>query len=417
MPLDKTEREAQSNLIAQNVHHQSSEHSLVNELILRAAKEMSEQDWPGLPGAQSLEENTVQEEIMVTKVRRLCDTITTQGRWEELERAAIAIVSAGGISAMRWYRDAADWHSSPGSSSGDPAIDELLSEYTKQQKNPPIRADLEATVTILRNADSMLSPIADSLACGLSYFGEEIVISAYRHWLTTVLGNNISRKIRNGEQFFSGEQNLLRVILDGIDGTANFYRGIPLFCSAMGILIDDQARVSALYDPIHNVVYSAILPGPYEEPTRGASASAWEVGTGNRINLVELAQRREAQQLNREAIAIHLTRSSESALHEFVGNLEALASASGAVYALNTGIPAMAHVAKGGLGAFLNNYINLWDVAAGEVLVKACGGAVTNFEGEEIRYNSESRVSVIAAKAHLHSQLLKILQGDSPEDH
>ena len=75
--------------------------------------------------------------------------------------------------------------------------------------------------------------------------------------------------------------------------------------------------------------------------------------------------------------------------------LERLAVASGGIYALNSGIVAMTEIAKGGLGAFVNIITNPWDVAAGEVIVKACGGKVTNFENEPIRYASIDPISVI----------------------
>jgi len=61
----------------------------------------------------------------------------------------------------------------------------------------------------------------------------------------------------------------------------------------------------------------------------------------------------------------------------------------------------------------VNNITNLWDVAAGEVLVRACGGKVTGFSGDAINYSEPKKVSVVAAKSpSLHTELLNVLQND-----
>ncbi|NJN99544.1 MAG: hypothetical protein HC875_38310 [Anaerolineales bacterium] len=92
--------------------------------------------------------------------------------------------------------------------------------------------------------------------------------------------------------------------------------------------------------------------------------------------------------------------------------LERLADAAAAIYAQNSGVVAMADVARGALGGFVNVITNLWDVAAGEVLVQACGGKVTDFAGQPIGYASVEQTSVVAAKGHLHAEILSILAGN-----
>jgi fructose-1,6-bisphosphatase/inositol monophosphatase family enzyme len=129
------------------------------------------------------------------------------------------------------------------------------------------------------------------------------------------------------------------------------------------------------------------------------------------------AGKRELKPLAKEAVGIHLTRSFPEKLKEFVGvqptqnngMLERLAAASGGIYALNSGIVAMKEVARGALGGFVNIITNPWDVAAREVLVRACGGTVTNFAGRPIEYIAPGTTSVIAAQGHLHGAILQAL--------
>ncbi len=260
-----------------------------------------------------------------------------------------------------------------------------------------------------------MSPIAGELLAGLSYLGEE---TTHDEYLREHLSDDVLKRKHAPQRFFESHENVLRVIFDGIDGTGNFNRGLPLFCSAAAILVDDQVRVSAIYDPIHHQVSSAVLPGPYENPERDATASAWDVATGNRVDVVADAKKQVINPLNKEAVAIHLTRSNPDKLKEFVGTqegqedtmLERLAGACGGIYAINSGIMAMKEITRGAFGGFVNIVTYPWDVAAGEVLVRACGGIVTGFDGNPVKYEKPGKISVIAAKGHLHEGLKDVLK-------
>ena len=68
----------------------------------------------------------------------------------------------------------------------------------------------------------------------------------------------------------------------------------------------------------------------------------------------------------------------------------------------------MAEIARKALDGFVNIVTNPWDVAAGEVIIKACGGKVTDFEGNNIDYSIYSPTSVVAANENVHEALLRI---------
>lgn len=78
---------------------------------------------------------------------------------------------------------------------------------------------------------------------------------------------------------------------------------------------------------------------------------------------------------------------------------------------LNSGQLALARVASGNLSAFLNNTTKIWDVAAGEVLVRAVDGKVTDFCGKKIEYGRDTNVSVLACETEeRHEDLLKVIR-------
>ena len=87
----------------------------------------------------------------------------------------------------------------------------------------------------------------------------------------------------------------------------------------MAILIGRIPRVSAIYDPIHHTVYSAILPGPEDHIAAGAEAEAWYVSTNSRLDLVRLSETCGAKDLREAAVGIHLTRSHPEKLKAFLG--------------------------------------------------------------------------------------------------
>lgn len=327
--------------------------------------------------------------------------------WKFLEEILVRAVVMGGVAAMAYYRQPL------------PQLLELVQEG--KEKNPSTQADLLATARILETVNSALSSAISStkLDCKLSYLGEE---TKFITWFQEHVRKDIPEQVLPIEAFFSPycEHGRLRVLVDGIDGTGSFVRGIPLFCSAAAILVEDEPRVSAVYDPIHHIVYSALLLGPHGKAEEETEAWAWEISTGNRTNLVELARSTEKEpekQLKREAVGIHLTRTNAQKLEEFLqpttkhsrSTLESLARASGAIYAVNSGTLAMAEVATGALAGFVNNTTNLWDIAAGEVLVRACRGKVTTFEGASIKYSDNYQPSIVAANKCFHSKILDVL--------
>jgi fructose-1,6-bisphosphatase/inositol monophosphatase family enzyme len=331
---------------------------------------------------------------------RLTERIADSYHWEWLHEAAIRAVTAGGMAAMSLYRRSSDW------SRGLPG-------NPTESKNPSTQADLEATAAILQTIDPYLARIARLCGCGLKYLGEE---TGRIHSLHEKLAQQVMERIQPPEQFFTEEENELRVILDGIDGTGSFIRGIPLFCSGLAILVGVQPRVAALYDPIHHRVYSGVLSGSFKDPAAVAEAWSWDVASGNRVDLVNRRSQARPPAPREQAIGIHFTRShpeklrtlvrSESLEHE--STLERLSRKVGAIYALNSGLLAMVEVARGALGAFVNITTNLWDVAAGEVLVRACGGKVTELDDKSVSYSVARPVSVLAAGEPLHSTLIEL---------
>jgi len=320
--------------------------------------------------------------------------------WEELEDIAVKSVIAGGISAMSYYRES-----------------KRSASVISEGNNPTYSADLQATTSILQAFDSSIATHVQKLGCDLYYLGEETV---YKEKIEKILNNmkKLEGEIVDKEQFFEKKSNCIKVIIDAIDGTSNFVRGIPFFCSSIAIFIEDQLRVSAIYDPLHHHVYSGLLSGPHANPTKPAKASLWDVASGTNEDLRDRFEKFSHNSPEEKSLAIHIPRSDTVKRDEFIcphksGKilLQELTNKVASIYALNSGLLALAQVAGGALDGFVNITTNAWDVAAGEVILKACGGYLTDFDGNKLKYDSPEKISVVAANSkEFHASLIDLIK-------
>ena len=147
-------------------------------------------------------------------------------------------------------------------------------------------------------------------------------------------------------------------IIDPIDGTANFARGIPHFCISIGLVAYGQAEVGVIYQPMTDELFLAATglgatldgePMRVSDVTRADRASI-EVGWSPRL-----------------PFATHLK------IAEAIGNAGMRIRHGG------SGSLAVAYVAAGRTDAFVEAHINSWDVLAGLVLVREAGGRLNDF--------------------------------------
>jgi myo-inositol-1(or 4)-monophosphatase len=315
--------------------------------------------------------------------------------WDKLEVAARNAAVAGGFAAMGYYRGA------------------LADAFVLgEEKSPTTEADIQATLAILRSLDPAIRVIAGTNKFGHCYFAEELERKDDKieqeqevSKILNELGGISIYVSRTAKEFVESFEHCIAILFDGLDGTVNFTAGIPLFCTAIAFFIEKEPRVAAIYDAHHNVVYYGSLRGEDLLVKPDGRAFMWHVQSGSNTNLLTMKKN------DRELIGTHLTRSDREKMKEMVDDLEQLSSNFAATYMLNSGQLALAYVASSNLSAFVNNYTNIWDVAAGEVLVRAIGGKVTDFSGNPIKYESNSKVEIVAASStEVHSKLLQAIQ-------
>ncbi len=161
-----------------------------------------------------------------------------------------------------------------------------------------------------------------------------------------------------GEEGIAGNQDSGRQwIVDPIDGTVNYFYGIPHFCISIALRVDDEVVLGVIHDPMVGETWTIEKGGipelngePVKVSTREKlSESILFVGCGK----------------STEAMSTGMERFQRASLK--ARKMRMMGSA-----ALG-----MAYICCGRLDAYVESTISLWDIAAGKLLVEAAGGKVT----------------------------------------
>ncbi len=147
-------------------------------------------------------------------------------------------------------------------------------------------------------------------------------------------------------------------VVDPIDGTSNFARGIPHFCVSIALVHNGVAVIGVIHAPMVDELFCA---------ARGMGATL----NGEPIHAST------ATQLDRSLIELGwASRQSKSAYLEMLR--KAMESGTG-VRGAGSGSLAVANVAAGRVDACVELHMYAWDWLAGMVLAQEAGATVNNF--------------------------------------
>ena len=157
-------------------------------------------------------------------------------------------------------------------------------------------------------------------------------------------------------------------IIDPIDGTVNFLHGIPHFAISIALKSNNEIVSGLIFDPIKDEMF-------YAEKNSGAfyNNQRIRVSKKNEINDCLFVT---GGKINNE-LDISYRKSGCAALD-------------------------LAYVAAGRFDGFFQCDLNLWDIAAGIVLVKEAGGIMN-----EINLSNIKNIKIIASSPDINSKLLK----------
>ncbi|MFC1653482.1 inositol monophosphatase family protein [Patescibacteria group bacterium] len=169
-------------------------------------------------------------------------------------------------------------------------------------------------------------------------------------------------------------------IVDPIDGTVNFSRGINLYGISIALANKNKVILGIVYNPVSDELFVA------------------EKSQGTTLNGVKTKVSNE-ESLDRSVIySTELFKSDQhvSSLYKKIKQFRITSSS-----AYETCL-----VAAGRIEGFIKVTTNPWGFAAANLIVEEAGGEVTNFKGEEWDTNS---THIVSSNGFVHKKLLESL--------
>ncbi|MFK5923003.1 MAG: inositol monophosphatase family protein [Verrucomicrobiota bacterium] len=172
-----------------------------------------------------------------------------------------------------------------------------------------------------------------------------------------------------GEEGVAGnEDSDWQWVVDPIDGTVNYFYGIPHFCVSIALRHKKEIVLGVIYDPMADSLW-AVEKG--ERPTLNGK----EIQTSCR------------DQLKDTVMTIGFSKTKES-MDAGLERYKKIAYKVRKTRMMGSAALALAYISCGRLDAYIEETISLWDVAAGILLVESAGGKIelTPAEGNEDKF-------------------------------
>ncbi len=160
-------------------------------------------------------------------------------------------------------------------------------------------------------------------------------------------------------------------VIDPIDGTTNFLHGVPHFAISIALQSNEEIVSGLIFDPIKDEMY-------FSEKNKGAFLNNQRLRVSKK-NLLDDC----LFSSNQEGVKY--------------SNLNMRCSGSSALD--------LAYVASGRYDGYFHNKINLWDVAAGALMVEEAGGIVNNLSKFSV-----NNIDIRASSSAINEKMLEKLK-------
>jgi len=186
-------------------------------------------------------------------------------------------------------------------------------------------------------------------------------------------------------------------IVDPLDGSSNFARGIPFYCTSVAVIEGDtlqDVKVGVVRDLLTGDVYHAIR------------------GKGTKKNGIQVHTRQVAD-LSRAVLGIDVSREDS----ERVARLAPLISAASRQVHFGANALELSYVSDGTVDAFvdLRGKIRITDLAAAYLVASEAGATISDPQGNQLEavFDLKHRLSFVAsANLHLHKEILRLCGPD-----
>ncbi len=183
------------------------------------------------------------------------------------------------------------------------------------------------------------------------------------------------------------------IIIDPIDGTTNFVKGLPFCAISVGVFENKKPKFGIVYNPILNELFWAVKG-------QGAFCNGLKLQVSNNSNF------------SKALIATGFPYSgaeNKEDLAWVIRRLEKILPACQDIRRYGSASLDLCYVAKGVYDGFYEINLKPWDVAAGSLIVNEAGGRVSDEFGK-MHDMFQSR-AIVASNSLVHEEFIKLLQG------
>ena len=156
-------------------------------------------------------------------------------------------------------------------------------------------------------------------------------------------------------------------VIDPIDGTVNFLHGIPHFATSIALKCKNEIISGLIFDPIKDEMF-------YAEKNNGAYLNNKRIRVSKKNNMIE---------------CLFATSGAVQKKMEFSYRKSGSAALD------------MAYLACGRYDGYFQKNLNLWDIAAGLILVEEAGGMVN-----KINLDDHEDLKIIASSPNINEKLI-----------
>jgi myo-inositol-1(or 4)-monophosphatase len=177
-------------------------------------------------------------------------------------------------------------------------------------------------------------------------------------------------------------------VVDPLDGTHNYAHSVPFFCINIALCYREEPLLALTYDPVRGEEFRA------------------QKGDGAFVN-DERMQVSQRESVRASLLAVGLGYDDERAgrllalLHELWPGMQS-------VRIMGSAALGLAYAACGRFDLFVHHVLYPWDVAAGILLVREAGGAISDRDGRPVSIRSEG---TIAGAPGAHADFLRLAAG------
>tara|TARA_B100001175_G_scaffold4671_1_gene3682 strand:- start:802 stop:1512 length:711 start_codon:yes stop_codon:yes gene_type:complete len=155
-------------------------------------------------------------------------------------------------------------------------------------------------------------------------------------------------------------------IIDPIDGTTNFLHGVPHFAISIALKSKKEIISGLIFDPIKNEMF-------YAEKNNGAYFNNKRIRVSKKKNIDE---------------CLFATGGKD----QIINNLNTRKSGSAALD--------MAYVGAGRYDGYFQKNLNIWDIAAGVIIVEEAGGKINNIDN-----SSKEGINILAGSNSIYEKM------------